>query len=89
MATVETGIQTLVKRLKDTSESEVVRIGAAEGLAYAGGTEALKALQDLIVHYSSSPSEVRSAAAVALGQAIGRMKASGIRDSDSPDERSA
>ena len=77
MATIDTGIATLVKLLKDTKEHPLVRIGAAEGLAHAGGSKALSALEDILIHFSSSAPEVRSAVATALGQAIGRMQADG------------
>lgn len=75
MATIDTGIETLVKLLKDTKEHPLVRIGAAEGLAEIGGSEALSVLQDILIHFSSAAPEVRSAVAIALGKVVGRMQA--------------
>lgn len=75
MATIETGVETLVRLLKDTNENPLVRIGAAEGLAEIGGSKALSVLQDILIHFSSSAPEVRSAVAIALGKVVGRMQA--------------
>lgn len=74
MTNANTALETLIKLLKDVKEAPEVRIGAAVGLAHAGGPEAQNALEALLIHFSSSPPQVRAAAATALGQLIGRTK---------------
>lgn len=77
MTNTNTGLDTLIKLLKDVKEDPQVRIGAAVGLAHAGGSKALSALEDILIHFSSSPPQVRAAAATALGQVIGRTNTGG------------
>ncbi|EMF0866897.1 HEAT repeat domain-containing protein [Pseudomonas aeruginosa] len=65
-------LDALVKVLKDKNEDPEVRVGAAVGLGHAGGPKALEALQAVLIHFSSSPAEIRAATAIAIGQLIGR-----------------
>lgn len=68
MASAQTCIQKLIDVAKSASNGSEIRVGAIEGLGYAGGAKAREALKDILSHTPNGAS-IRAAAATALGRA--------------------
>ncbi|MFX1767993.1 hypothetical protein PWP93_36600 [Paraburkholderia sp. A1RI-2L] len=68
MANERLAINTLIVVMKSNEYALSVRMGAAEGLGYAGGIEAREALIK-VVQSDSYSNDLRAAAATALGRA--------------------
>ncbi|NPT37406.1 HEAT repeat domain-containing protein [Paraburkholderia xenovorans] len=69
MTDPKTVIDTLIQQLNNHSAGVVIRSAAAEGLGFAGGVDATKALIAVLTNTSAGV-EIRAAAARALGHAV-------------------